>query len=260
MATESPLTEAQQSPSEPRSPDDEESREEWLTDTFVELADTLVTDYDVVDLLSTLTRRCLELFPIGEAGILVKESDGELHAVASSSEDAEVMELLELEREDGPCWEAMRTGDYVTIEDLSTEDRWPGYVERALELGFSAVDAIPLRLRDTRVGALNVFRSGQPALTSRDKRAIRALADVATIGLLQARAVQEAETSAEHLDVALRSRVVIEQAKGIIAESLGLGMGDAFDRLRAHARNNNRKLAAVARDVIDRSMRPDDLD
>ena len=244
--------------SEKSVPDDREAR---LGRAFVELSDTLVRDYDVADILHTLASRCVEIFPVAEAGILLKSPDNHLHTVALSTESAHTMDLHQLQKEEGPCWVAMETGERLSIPDLREEsERWPEYVERALELELMSVDALPLRLREQSVGALNLFRTELGGSSSEDLSIMQAMADVATIGLLQARAVQNAEDLAGHLQIALDSRVAIEQAKGIVAENLNVGLSDAFDLLRQYSQNNNEKLTNLCQQVVDGSLRPRDLE
>ena len=238
-----------------------EELEDRLIQTFVELADSLVEGFDVADLLHTLAVRCVRIFPVDEAGIMVIDSDGELHAIASSSENALAMDLLEVQKEVGPCIEALETGKPVSVSDLQAEsDRWPDYVAKASEFGLKSIDAIPLRLRDETVGALNLFCLQSGGSAAEDLRVMRALADVATISLLQARALEEAEDTAGHLQIALDSRVAIEQAKGIVTENLGLEMSEGFERMRSYARNNNLMLTKVAQGIVDGSLSPSDLD
>jgi len=249
----------QASPGEEKE-DSSTSRESLLTATFVEVADNLVKDYDVAEMLHTLAVRCVEIFDVTDAGIMLEDQDGNLRAVASSSEGVRSMEVLQLHSESGPCWEAAKTGVPVHVPDLEAEaERWPEYVARGLELGLRSVHALPLRLRDRAVGALNVFRDTTGSLAQEDLNAMQALADVATISLHQARAVEEAEESAGHLQIALESRVVIEQAKGIVSTNLDLDMSRAFQLLRTYARGHNLKLTDVCKQVIDGALSASEL-
>ena len=229
-------------------------REEELVKTFVELADTLVDDFDVVELLTLLTDRCVEVLDVAAAGLMLAV-DGELRVVASSSDAMRVLELFELQAEEGPCPECFRTGKPIVNQQLNTVDeRWPLFAPRALEAGFRSVHAIPMRLRGQIIGALNLFRSDEGGLTANDAIAAQALADVATVAILQHRAVSEAQAINEQLTYALNSRVVIEQAKGMVAERLGFDMEQAFNQLRGYARSHNLRLGDVARSVIDGSL------
>ena len=197
-------------------------RETMLTAAFVDIADNLVRDYDVAEMLHALAVRCVETFGVSQAGILLRREGGDLTAVAASSEDARTMDILQMNTQTGPCWEAAHTGNPVHVADLEKEaTRWPDYVEQPLRLGLRSVDAIPLRLRDRSVGALNLFRDTIGGSTVEDLAAMQALADVATISLLQARNVKDAEHTADHLQIALDSRIAIEQAKGIVSAGWG---------------------------------------
>jgi hypothetical protein len=223
-----------------------------LSDTFVALADTMVADFDVIDFLHMLTDRSARLLSVSAAGVVLADPRGEMLVAAASSDEAGLIELFQVQNDQGPCLECFRTGRPVIAADLAGPgQRWPRFAAAAAQAGFGAVNALPMRLRDKVVGALNLFSAGTSPLGEADLRVGQALADVATIGLLQERNVRRAETLAEQLQAALNSRVVIEQAKGRIAERLGLDMGQAFTLLRQHARRTNQRLTDVARYVID---------
>lgn len=222
-----------------------------LVRTLVELTDTLVDDFDVVELLTLLTDRCVEVLNVSAAGVMLVAPEGELRVVASSSEAMRVVELFELQAQEGPCPDCYRTGESVASADLATlGGRWPNFGPVAVEAGYRSVHAMPMRLRGKVIGALNLFRTRPGELDAGDVVAARALADVATIAILQHRAVQEAQVLNEQLNHALNSRVVLEQAKGVLAERAGLNMEQAFSRLRSYARNRNLRLADVARDFV----------
>jgi GAF domain-containing protein len=227
-------------------------RESLLVRTFAELADTLVDDFDVVDLLTLLADRCVELLDVVAAGLMLASVDGELRVLASSSDAVRVVELFELQAEQGPCLECYRSGETVSHERLRAGDtRWPQFSPRALEAGFRSVLAVPMRLRGETIVALNLFRADEGSLNDADVAAAQAFADVATIAILQHRAVSQAQVLNEQLTNALNSRVVIEQAKGMVAERLGLDMEQSFNRLRGYSRTNNLRLADVAARVIE---------
>jgi hypothetical protein len=223
-----------------------------LSDTFVGLADTMVAEFDVIDFLHMLTDRSVRLLSASAAGVLLADPRGELRVAAASSEAAGLIELFQIQNDQGPCLDCFRTGQPVTAADLAGLDqRWPRFADAATQAGFGTVHALPMRLRDQVIGALNLFSAGIAPLGPADLRIGQALADVATIGLLQERNVRRAETLAEQLQAALNSRVVIEQAKGKLAERTGLDMDQAFTLLRQHARTTNQRLTDVARHVID---------
>ena len=221
--------------------------EQLLAKTFVELADNLVADFDLIDFLRLLTDRCVGILGVSAAGVLLADLNGELRVMAASSEQARLLELFQLQNDEGPCLECFRTGIAVTVPDLAAEARrWPQFVAQAQLRGFTAVQALPLRLRDEVVGALNLF-SSSPGLF--DPAAIpigQALADVATISLLQQRSTQVSTLLNEQLQTALNSRVLIEQAKGKLAERLDIDMEQAFTALRGYARAHQRRLSDVA--------------
>jgi serine phosphatase RsbU (regulator of sigma subunit) len=226
-------------------------REALLARTLVELADTLVDDFDVVELLFLLTDRCVDVFDVAAAGLMLVAPDGELRVMASSSEAMRLLELFELQSEEGPCLDCYRTGEAVVNQDLARADgRWPRFALEALDAGFHSVHALPMRLRGTVVGALNLFRSDPGRMRPADVDAAQALADVATIALLQHRAVRDSQVVNEQLHHALNSRIVIEQAKGMVAERRGLDVDHAFAALRNHARHHGVRLVDLAHDLI----------
>ena len=223
-----------------------------LSDTFIELADTMVADFDVIDFLHLLTDRSVALLAAGAAGVMLADPRGQLRIAAASSEEAGLLELFQLQNDQGPCLECFRTGRPVTATGLAAPaQRWPQFAQAATQAGFQSVQALPMRLRDQVIGALNLFRAEPGPLGAADLRIGQALADVATIGLLHERNVRRSETAAEQLQGALNSRVVIEQAKGKLAERLGIDMDRAFSMLRDYARTTNQRLTDVARTFVD---------
>jgi hypothetical protein len=230
------------------------TREEQLVDAFVEAADTLVDDFDVIEFLHTLAERCVQLLDVDAAGLMLADQHGQLHATAASSENARLLELFELQSDAGPCLDAFHNGAPVVNADLvANRQRWPRFAEAAQATGFVSVHALPLRLRSTIIGALNLFCSTTRPLTAADVRTGQALADVATIGILAQRTLHQSELLSSQLQQALSSRVTIEQAKGVLAERRSITVDAAFDVLRMHARNHNLRLSDVARDVAQRS-------
>jgi len=222
-----------------------------LSQVFVELADTLVTDFDVVDFMTVLAHRCVELLDASEAGVVLADERGSLRSVASSHESARLLDLFEIQNQEGPCLDCYRTGEQVINVSLApSEYRWPGFAGEARRLGFTTAHALPMRLRGQVIGAINIFAANATTLTAPEIEIGQALADVATVGLLQERSIREARLLNEQLQAALNSRVVIEQAKGMLAERRLVEMDAAFETLRSYARNTNQKLSAVAHAVV----------
>jgi GAF domain-containing protein len=226
-----------------------------LSDVFIEMADTLVDDFDLLDFLQTLTERCVQLLDVDEAGLLLTDAEGVLRVVAASSERIRLLELFQLQTAEGPCLECFRTGTAVSVEDLTVAGRWPGFSVAAAEVGFAAVHALPMRLRQDVIGALNLFGVAPGALDAERLRVGQALADIATVGLMQQRAIQRRDALSEQLQNALNSRVMIEQAKGLLAERLQISVSDAFAVLRSSARSRNRRLADLAQALIEGTER-----
>ena len=233
----------------------ESLRETKLISAFVNLAGTLTADFDVVDLLQLLVDSCADILDTDAAGILLLDRDGQLQMVASTSDEARVVEIMQLNAGEGPCVECFSTGKSITvgnIEELAST--WPRFHTEALAQGFRSVHAAPLRLRGQVLGALNLFGKKLGKLGAADISVAQALADVATIGILQERETRDAQSLAGQLQQALNSRILIEQAKGVVSESLSLTMNEAFAAIRQHARSNNLRLTEVATSVVDRTL------
>jgi transcriptional regulator with GAF, ATPase, and Fis domain len=225
-----------------------------LSETFVELTDTMVADFDLIDFLHVLTDRSVQLLDVSAAGLLLADPRGELRVVAASSEAVRLLELFQLQNDQGPCLDCFRSGRPAAAADLAAEaQRWPRFAAAAQHAGFAAVQALPMRLRDQVIGALNLFRAVPGAFDPADIRIGQALADVATISLLHERSMRHSDTLNEQLRAALNSRVIIEQAKGKLAERLGLDMNQAFTVLRSDARARNRRLSELAQAFVDGS-------
>ncbi len=228
------------------------TREAILARTFVTLADTLVAGYDMVDLLQTLVDRTIEVVDAAAAGILLAEGSGRLEVVASTDESSDLVEILQLGAGEGPCAEPYVTGRVVAVESVRDVDaRWPDFAERAQGLGFAAVHSVPMRLRADTIGTLSLFREREGLLSDDDAEAVRALADVATIGIMQERAFREADLARGQLQRALDSRIVIEQAKGYVAHTRNVGMEEAFQAIRGAARSRRTPLDELARGILD---------
>jgi transcriptional regulator with GAF, ATPase, and Fis domain len=228
-----------------------QGREQSLVETFVVLADTLVDDYDIVELLDLLVTSCVQLFDITQAGLLLADQKGNLAVIVSSSEETRLLEVFQLQNHEGACLECVRSGQAVTCADLSGETtRWPLFAPAAVAAGFCSVVALPLRLRNQTIGALSLFSRRAQLISASDHRLAQALADVATIGILHRRASHHQSMLSGQLQHALNSRVIIEQAKGILAERSGANMDAAFNALRSYARGHNLKLTDVATAVV----------
>ena len=235
-------------------------RERRLVETFVQLADTLVEDFDVVDFFASLAERVVELGIASEAGILLADETGDLQFVAASHERTHLLELFQVQNQEGPCQDCFTTGLPVSVDDLqAASDRWPLFAPRAVSTGFRSAQAVPLRLRGTILGAFNLFLN-EPGGVDHDAEAVvQAMADVATIGLLQQRELDRAHVVQGQLQRALQTRIGIEQAKGIISERMGISMDAAFGLLRGYSRSHNRKLHDAAQDIVTGALPVSDL-
>jgi hypothetical protein len=232
-----------------------EDREREVTQAFVSLATSLATGYDVVDLLNTLTSECARLLDVASAGLLLADRLGVLHVLAASTEHTRQLELFQLQRDEGPCLDCYRTGKPVAVADLAAAtSRWPQFAAGAKIAGFASVHALPMRLRENTLGALGLFGATIGELNEEDLTLGQALADVASVALVQDKAASDKTIINEQLQAALTNRVVIEQAKGILAQLGQLDMAQAFAVLRSYARDHNLRLTDVARAVVSRSL------
>ncbi|WP_202563528.1 GAF and ANTAR domain-containing protein [Agreia sp. COWG] len=231
------------------------SRETQLAEAFVTLADTLVADYDVVDLVHTLVTACASLVDASAAGLALADRTGRLEVLASTSEESRLVDLMQLRAGQGPCVEAFTSGTVVSVPDVGqVVGSWPTFVRGAEQLGLRSAHCIPMRLRGETLGSLNLFWRTPGVLPESDVAVARGLADIATIGILHQRAVAESDVARRQLQHALDSRVLIEQAKGVISHTHSLDMDAAFALLRDHARVNGRRLQEVADDVVARRL------
>ena len=230
-----------------------------LSEVFVEVADTLVDDFDVIEFLETLTRRTAEVSSAASAGLLLADAHGQLQYMAASAESVKLLELFQLQYQEGPCLDCFRTSTAVINTDLhEAAERWPLFAPRAVEAGFQSVHAFPLRHRQKVIGALNMFSTHTGLLEQSDVRIVQALADIATIGLLQERGLRSAEVLTEQLQGALNSRITIEQAKGVLARTHGVDVNAAFELMRQYARRHHHRLTDVAQAIVtDPASHPD---
>lgn len=231
------------------------TREEQIVATFVELADTMVDDFDVVEFLHRVVQRSMELLGCTEVGLLLVNATGRLQVMASSSERSEALELLQSQNEEGPCFDCYRGSRMVVSENLAGDrERWPGFAQAAVDRGISSVHAIPMRVRGETIGALNLFNTEVGRIADRDVPLGQGMADIAAVALLQERAVRETRGVVEQLQGALNSRVLIEQAKGVLAERAQVSVDTAFVCVRAYSRAHNRRLSDVARDIVEQRL------
>jgi transcriptional regulator with GAF, ATPase, and Fis domain len=233
------------------------TREDLIADTFVELADSLVAGFEVPDFLDRLVQRAVELLDADAAGIMLADSQGQLQVLAASSHDVRLLELFELQGDSGPCLDSFRSGEAVTPPDLAAmHATWPVFSARSEAAGYRSAQAVPMRLREDVIGAMNVFRVAEGALVGSQLKLARALADVASVALIAERTISAREVVADQLQGALNSRVVLEQAKGMLAERTGMDVDQAFVQLRDHARKSGRSLRDVAIAVVEQRGLP----
>jgi GAF domain-containing protein len=218
-----------------------------LAQVFVDVADTLVDEFDLIEFLQRVTTHTSDLVSARACGLLLADHHGRLQVMAASDERAEMLELFQAQAEEGPCQDCYTTGEPVTNTDLEQAyHRWPKFAPQAVAAGFKAVHAFPMRLRGHVIGAMNMFGDDTGEMSDSDIRVVQALADIATIGILQERAVARGELLTEQLQSALNSRIVVEQAKGALAQLHGGTPDEAFLRLRSYCRRHGLRLSAVA--------------
>ncbi|HEX7589395.1 MAG TPA: GAF and ANTAR domain-containing protein, partial [Demequinaceae bacterium] len=234
---------------------DDASRETRISAAFVAVADTLTTDFDVVDLLHTLVQECVEILGMKAGGLMLADGAGELHLMTSTSEAAAFVEVMQLAAASGPCIDCFTGGVAVSVSDIEDPDsHWPEFASASLAQGFHSALATPMKLRGRIIGTMNLFGATTGKVSARNAAVAQALADVATIGILQERLIHEGHLVEEQLHNALDSRIMIEQAKGVLAHSLSLSMDDAFGLLRKYARDGNLTIRSVAQRVSDREL------
>jgi hypothetical protein len=237
------------------------AREDVLARTLIQLADTMGEDFDLLDILVLLVDRCVELLGISAAGVMLVAPEGGMRLAAASNDEARVLELLEIQAQQGPCLDSFRSGAAIVNANLRTADqRWPSFSPVAIAAGFRTVHAFPMRWREVALGAVNLFDTSSRALTDPDLLAGQALADMASLTILQYRAISDVRSSNENLSRTLGNRLQIEQAKGVLAERTGIEMEEAFAAMRNHARNHNLRLVEVAARIIDGSLSDAALD
>jgi GAF domain-containing protein len=231
-----------------------ESREKLIAQAFVRLADTLVDEFDVVEFLQGLSAYSVRILDAAAAGVMLADPQGGLRLVASSTERMRILELFELQGAQGPCLDAFGSGQTVQATAAEGRSRWPAFAGRANEAGFRVMCGVPLQVRSNVIGALNLFRSSDEPFSGEILEVAQAMADVAAIALIQERAARESALVTEQLQLALRSRVVIEQAKGMLSGYLMTSVDEAFQLMRGYARNRNLKLTDVAVGIVERRI------
>ncbi len=236
------------------------TRQERVTRVLVELADTLVVGFDVIDFLHTLVERSVELLAADAAGLMLANQRGHLEVVAATSEDAWFLELFELQASQGPCMDCFTSGEaLVNVDVAQMRARWPRFAEGAAVAGYRSAHALPLRLRGSVLGAMNLFTTTEIPLSVDDVSLGQGMADVATIGLLQQRRAVEQEVLTEQLQTALNTRIMLEQAKGMLAERANVTLGQAFVMMRDLAHRSGRSLTEVAESLLGETPRMSEL-
>ncbi|WP_169317492.1 GAF domain-containing protein [Actinacidiphila oryziradicis] len=228
------------------------TREHRVTEVFVEVADSLIDDFDLIDFLQQLSVRCMELLNVAAVGILLADQHDMLQTMAASDEHTRLLELFALQHDQGPCVDCYKSGQArtnINLTDPKVTAAWPAFAARAAETGFVATNALPLRLRGRVIGALALFQTDPGPLSNEDITLAQALADMATIAILQQRTLDQSQVERAQLQYALTSRIVLEQAKGILAERWHVSVDDAFAAFRGYARAQNHQLARLAREI-----------
>lgn len=227
------------------------TRDEVLFATLLELADTATNGFDLVSMADRLVGACVEVLGVTAAGIMLADQRKSLRVFASTNEETRMLELFELQNNDGPCLEAFGTGKQIAGVDLSQfTTRWPRFAAAAMSAGINTAYAVPMRLRDQTIGALNLFQSGTEPMSSHDLSVAKVMADMAAIGIINHWSIRQQEVLAQQLQSALNTRVTIEQAKGVVAERQGVSMSEAFEYLRSTARASRRPIAEVAVETV----------
>lgn len=238
------------------------SREQQVSRVFVQVADSLIDDFDLIEFLEELCAHCVSLLDVSAGGILLANEKGILHTIAASDQNTHLLELFAIQHDQGPCHDCYRSrGERTNIDlhDSMANEDWPAFADRARLSGFQTSHVFPLRLRDRAVGAMNLFHTGRQSLTAQDASLAQALADVATIAILQQRDLGQEQLEKTQLQRALSSRIVIEQAKGILAERWNVTPDAAYDALRTYARARRLRISDCARNIIDQTLDTDEV-
>ncbi|MFD8964059.1 ANTAR domain-containing protein [Streptomyces sp. NPDC059568] len=238
------------------------SREQQVSAVFVQVADSLIDNFDLLEFLDQLCAHCVSLLDVTAVGILLANENDTLQTIAASDENTHLLELFALQHDQGPCVECYRTGTPRTNIDLNSPtatSAWPAFATRARRSGFHTAHVFPLRLRNRAIGAMNLFHTSQQPLSPQDASLAQALADIATIALLQQRDLDQEQTEKAQLQRALTTRITIEQAKGILAERWNTSPDTAFTALRAYARAHQLRVSDCARQIIDQTLDTDHI-
>ncbi|WP_328492631.1 GAF and ANTAR domain-containing protein [Streptomyces sp. NBC_00414] len=230
------------------------THQQRVLDVLVEAVDTLTDDFDLIEFLHRLSTRCVELLDVDAAGVMVVDQHGEFQLVAASDEKTRLLELFALQHDQGPCVRCYQSGQAqlnISLTPSAATLGFDPFAARARAAGFTVTHALPMKLRHQVIGAVNLFGSRLRRLSDTDIQVGQAVADVATIAILQQRSIEHSHLEKAQLQAALTSRVVIEQAKGILAERHNLSMDDTFDTMRAYARPRHLLLTDLARQIID---------
>ena len=218
------------------------------------LAEALVTDFDFIDLAHSLARSTVATLDAAAAGVMVVDRSGELQVVAASDEDTHVLEVFELQRHQGPCFDSWVTGQAISASDFSAQGAWPDFSRRAFELGYVSACAVPLHFRGHQLGALNIFWSTRHEVTRQDLQSAQSLANLASVGLAQQAAPVDPRDLAEEVETAIHGRIAIEQAKGMLAVQAGITLEAAYELMSSYARSQQTFVRAIARDVVERRI------
>jgi hypothetical protein len=225
-------------------------RETRVLGAVVTLVDSLLDDFDVVELLTDLTEQCARLLDVGAAGLLLAGPRQDLHLMAATSKRTHDLEMFQLQADEGPCLDCFTTGQPISAPDLHSEaSRWPHFVVAATDAGFVSVHAVPMRAAGIVLGALGLFGTRVGALSEADLLVARTLAHVACVAILQQHSPTPA-TVIPPLQAALADRVVVDQATGFVSQRLDVSTEEAFRLLRGYARTHAQHLTDAAHDVI----------
>lgn len=221
-----------------------------------EFARTLVVHYEISEVLYQLADRTTELLGVAGAGVCLGE-EGHLRFVTGVNEATVRVEQAQERVQEGVCVEAFQTGKPVAVPDLALiGDKWTDFRAEARSVGVSAVVGIPMRLDDEVLGAVNIYATEARQWSDDDIATAQVLADMATSYLVNASELEKSRRTAEQLQEALQSRIVIEQAKGVLSAERRIPIDEAFEALRAHARSHSANLRAVAEAVVNLGLRP----
>ncbi len=225
-----------------------------LLEAYESFGRALLRPYEIGDVLYRLTDQVVEVLDIDGSGVCLAPNGGGLQLLSATDHHVAAIEDTQLTAGTGPILSAYETGEQVRVDDLVDANDWPEFTRFAVDRGMRAVASLPMPVDERRIGALDLFRAEAHVWTDEEMQAAQGLANMASAYVLNHQALSESRTLAGQLQTALDSRIIVEQAKGLLAGRHGLTPNDAFGRLRQYARARGDRLHDVCRHVVEGTL------